>query len=142
MKKILIALALTVSSVSSFAGLPEMMKVYNNPKSAPKIATCKGDIYCNSFIALSKQWKDIPNSYRYQGKWDIKAFAKRGVTYNNQGRNIGLESQGYYLHTDKANKISEGVSKYIETKKHTPDDNEGGLAVLLYIEDKNGWAKD
>lgn len=142
MKKILVALAFMVSSVSSFAGLPEMMKVYNNPKSAPKIAACKGDIYCNSFIALSKQWKDIPNSYRYQGKWDIKAFAKRGVTYNNQGRNIGLESQGYYLHTDKANKISEGVSKYIETKKHTPDDNEGGLAVLLYIEDKNGWAKD
>ncbi|MDE4455600.1 hypothetical protein [Psychrobacter sp. DAB_AL62B] len=142
MKKILVALALMVSSVSSFAGLPEMMKVYNNPKSAPKIAACKGDIYCNSFIALSKQWKDIPNSYRYQGKWDIKAFAKRGVTYNNQGRNIGLESQSYYLHTDKANKISEGVSKYIETKKHTPDDNEGGLAVLLYIEDKNGWAKD
>ena len=142
MKRIFIAMVLTVSSVSSFAGLPEMMKVYNNPKSAPKIAACKGDIYCNSFIALSKQWKDIPNSYRYQGKWDIKAFAKRGVTYNNQGRNIGLESQGYYLHTDKANKISEGVSKYIETKKHTPDDNEGGLAVLLYIEDKNGWAKD
>ena len=74
-----IALALTVSSVSSFAGLPEMMKVYNNPKSAPKIATCKGDIYCNSFIALSKQWKDIPNSYRYKGE-DIKAYAKNGAT--------------------------------------------------------------
>lgn len=140
MKKILIALALTVSSVSSFAGLPEMMKVYNNPKSAPKIATCKGDIYCNSFIALSKQWKDIPNSYRYKGE-DIKAYAKNGATYDEQGRNIGLES-GFVLSTNNAQKMHEGVDKYFEAKGYVTESNQRGLAVLLYIEDKKGWAKD
>lgn len=140
MKKILIALALTVSSISSFAGLPEMMKVYNNPKSAPKIATCKGDIYCNSFIALSKQWKDIPNSYRYRGE-DIKAYAKDGATYDEQGRNIGLES-GFFLSTNKSQKMHEGVDKYFEAKGYVTESNQRGLAVLLYIEDKNGWAKD
>lgn len=41
MKKILALLGI-LASTSSFAGLPEMMKVYNNPKSAPKIAACKG----------------------------------------------------------------------------------------------------
>ena len=35
-----------------------------------------------------------------------------------------------------------GIDKYVETKKHIPFNYEGGLAVLLYIEDKNGWAKD
>lgn len=140
MKKILVALALTVSSVSSFAGLPEMMKVYNNPKSAPKIATCKDNIYCNSFIALSKQWKDIPNSYRYKGE-DIKAYAKDGATYDEQGRNIGLES-GFFLSTNKSQKMHEGVNKYFEAKGYVTESNQRGLAVLLYIEDKNGWAKD
>lgn len=137
MKRIFLAITLAVST-SSFAGLPEMMKVYNNPKLAPKVKACKGDTYCNGFMALSKQWKDIPNSYRYKGKYDIKTFAKEGVTYNNQGKSIGLESQFYY-YTDRSNKLWDGIDKY---EGDIPDSYEGGLAVLLYIEDKNGWAKD
>jgi len=140
MKRLFIALALTIISTYSFAGLPEMMKIYKNPKSAPKIAACKSDSYCNGFIALSKQWKDIPNSYRYQGKYDIKAYAKRGVTYDSQGRNRGLES-GFYWSTTKSQNFIEGIDKYIETNGSIPDSYEGGLAVLLYIEDKNGWVE-
>ena len=71
MKRILVALAFTVSSLSSFAGLPEMMKVYNNPKSAPQVATCKRNTQCNAFVALANQWQAIPNNYRYHG-FDIK----------------------------------------------------------------------
>ena len=138
MKRFLVALVVTMSSVSSFAGLPEMMKIYKNPKVAPKVAACKGDIYCNGFIALSKQWKDIPNSYRYQGQFDIKSYAKKGVTYDSEGRNIGLE-MGFGLSTDRSHKFIDGLDKYIEAKGHIPDSYEGGLAVLLYIEDKNGW---
>lgn len=140
MKKIL-ALLVILASTSSFAGLPEMMKVYNNPKSAPKIAACKGDSYCNGFIALSKQWKSIPNSYRYQGEYDIKAYAKDGITYDEQGRGVGLE-KGFYFRTDRTQNFLDGAHKYIETKRQTSLNHEGGLAVLLYIEDKNGWAKD
>lgn len=140
MKKILLAIALTVST-SSFAGLPEMMKVYNNPKLAPKVKACKGDTYCNGFMALSKQWKDIPNSYRYKGEHEIKSYAKRGWTYDGQGRNRGLE-MGFGLYKDRSNKFLEGVDIYTETKGDTPDDYEGGWAVLMYIEDKNNWTKD
>ena len=141
MKKLFVVLTLMTISVTSFAGLPEMMKIYKNPKLAPKVAACKGDIYCNGFIALSKQWKDIPNSYRYQGEYNIKANAKRGATYDDQGRSIGLENE-FYWSTDKSQKLIEGVDKYIQTKGNTPDSYECGLAVLLFIEDKNGWVKN
>ncbi|QOW45529.1 MULTISPECIES: hypothetical protein [Acinetobacter] len=130
----------TIASTASFAGLPEMMKIYNNPKLAPKIAACKGDVYCNGFIALSKQWKDIPNAYRYQGKYDIKSYARKGVTYDNQGRNIGLH-MGFYFRTDRTNNFIEGFDS-MHYKDQDLVNNQGGLAVLLYIEDKNGWAKD
>ena len=141
MKKIFIGLAVMFISISSFAGLPEMMKIYKNPKSAPKISACKGDTYCNGFIALSKQWKDIPNSYRYKGEYDIKAYARDGSTYDEQGRNQGLES-GFYWSTEKSNSFIRSLDNYIETKGHIPDSHEGGLAVLLYIEDKNGWVEN
>lgn len=139
MKKIL-AFVLIMISASSFAGLPEMMKVYNNPKSTPKIAACKGDIYCNGFIALSKQWPSIPKAYRYHG-FDIRADAKSNISYDEQGRGIGLDN-GFYFYKDRTQKFVEGADKYIETKGQTSDNHEGGLAVLLYIEDKNGWAKE
>lgn len=141
MKKIFIALVIMGVSASSFAGLPEMMKIYKNPKTAPKIAACKGDTYCNGFIALSKQWKSIPNSYRYKDEYDIKAYAKDGTTYDNQGRNRGLQN-GFYWSTDKSNSFIEGIDKYIETTGGIPDSYEGGLAVLLYIEDKNDWVEE
>lgn len=140
MKKVL-ALSVILASTSGFSGLPEMMKVYNNPKSAPKVSGCKGDSYCNGFIALSKQWQSIPNSYRYQGEYDIKAVAREGITYDERGKGIGLEN-GFYFKTDKSRKFLDGAHKYIETKKQTSRNHEGGLAVILYIEDKNGWAKE
>ncbi len=146
MKKISIAFVLTLISVSSFAGLPEMTKVYKNPKLAPKVAACKGDTYCNGFIALSKLWKDIPNSYRYKGEYDIKAYAKSGVSYDERGRSIGLDN--FSLYAEQSQKLSGSLDKYIETKGHVPFPDkagnggyEGGLAVILYIEDKNGWTK-
>lgn len=140
MKKIFLALALAlaVSASSSFAGLPEMMKIYNNPSLAPKVKGCSGNVYCNGFIALSKKWNEIPESYRYKGEWNIKSYAKDGVTYDDQGRNIGLQ-RGFYFYTETSNNLIEGVDKLGTI---SGINYEGGLAVLLYIEDKNGWAKD
>lgn len=139
MKKLLACLAI-MGSTASFAGLPEMMKIYNNPSLAPKVAACKNDKYCNGFIALSKQWQSIPDSYRYKGQYDIKSSAKSGQTWDDQGRNIGLQ-RGFYFQTDRTNKLIAGFDEKFST--YIPKYNyEGGLAVLLYIEDKNGWAKD
>ncbi|MBJ9907158.1 hypothetical protein PYR74_18420 [Acinetobacter bereziniae] len=138
MKKLLLLSVLSTICVTSFAGLPEMMKIYNNPSSAPKIPACKNDKNCNGFIALSKQWKSIPDSYRYKGQFNIKADAKRGITWDDQGRNVGLQ-RGFYFNRDQTNALIEGIDKLNNTSKINI---EGGLAVLLYIEDKNGWAKD
>lgn len=141
MKKVLVALTLTMGSMSSFAGLPEMMKVYNNPKIAPKVAICKGNSYCNGFVALSKQWTDIPNSYRYKGKFNIKADARRGITYDSQGRHRGL-SNGFYFYNDKTRKFMERGDILVERDINLSATYERGTAVLLYIEDKNGWVRD
>lgn len=110
--------------------LAELMNIYNNPNLAPKVIACKGDIYCNTFIALSTKWKNIPDSYRYKGSFDIKADAKRGITFDDQGRNIGLQ-RGFYFYNEQTNRIINGV----ESLDNIPQDYEGGLAVLLYIED-------
>lgn len=128
--------ALLLLSIVSNAGLPEMMKIYHNPNLAPKAKQCKGNQDCNAFMALSKHWNEIPNNYRYQGEFDIKSYAKKGKTWDNQGRNIGLH-KGFYLYTDKAIQYQEAgfenlSEPYIER----------GFAVLLYIEDKNHWIQD
>ena len=91
----------------------KMMGIYNNPKTAPEIKSCRGDINCNAFIALANQWESIPDDYRYRGDYDIKAYAKKGDTYDDQGRNIGLSS-GFNLQTDKSLTFVDGVEKYIE----------------------------
>lgn len=117
--------------------LAELMNIYNNPNLAPKIIGCKGDIYCNTFIALSTKWKNIPDSYRYKGSFDIKADAKKGITFDDRGRNIGLQ-RGFYFYNEQTNRIISGV----ENLENIPQDYEGGLAVLLYIEDKSGWTND
>lgn len=141
MRKVLFLCASLGLSTSCFAGLADMMKIYNDPSIAPKNLACKGDKYCNGFISLAKQWKDIPNNYRYKGEWDIKDYARQGITYDDQGRNIGLHS-GFYFRRDQTQDFISGADTYIENTHMTHQDHEGGLAVLLYIEDKNGWAKD
>ncbi len=128
---------ISVDNVSHFDEhqfLADLMKLYNNPRLSPEISTCKGNIYCNTFIALSKEWRNIPDSYRYQGEFDIKSEAGNGITYDDNGRNIGLE-RGFYFYTEQTQKIKSGV----ENLESLPHDYEGGLAILLYIEDKNGW---
>lgn len=135
MKKILLALTLGISA-SSFAALPEMMKVYQNPKVAPKVAKCKGNTNCNAFVALANQWQAIPTSYRYHGL-DIKKQAKDGDGY-------GL-NKGFSLTKDKSIALSEAGDAVFYDGGGKGSANERifgqGLAVLLYIEDKNGWAE-
>lgn len=137
MKKSLLLLTTALLSSTSFAGLPEMMKIYNNPKLAPKILQCKGNQNCNAFVSLSKQWQSIPNQYRYQG-FNIKQQAKEGDGY-------GL-NKGFSLRQDQSYALMEaGDAVFYDGSGKGPANERifgQGLAVLLYIEDKNGWAKD
>lgn len=112
-----------------------MMKVYKNPLSAPKVATCKGNINCNAFTALAKQWQEIPKTYRYDG-FDIRKQAAQGDGY-------GL-SKGFSLATDRSVAFQEAGDTVYYNGGSKPRASEAvfgqGMAVLLYIEDKNGWA--
>ena len=48
-------------SSSSFAGLPEMMKIYKNRSLAPNTEYCAlTNNNCKAFTALAKQWRSIP----------------------------------------------------------------------------------
>lgn len=135
MKKLILLSALSMIGTASFAGLPEMMKVYNNPSSAPKVAACKGNVNCNGFTALAKQWQSIPNNYRYHG-FNIKDQARQGDGY-------GL-NKGFSLSKDKSQNLSEAGDAVYYDGGGKGAANERifgqGLVVLLYIEDKNGWA--
>lgn len=134
MKKLLSALLTITASSISFAGLPEMMRIYNSPELAPKVTSCHGDKYCNGFVALSKQWESIPDSYRYHG-FDIKDSARKGITFDEEGRGVGLE-RGFYFYTDRTADLMSGFQEIMDVSNFN---YEAGLAVLLYIEDKNDW---
>ena len=139
MNKIALGLFSCFISFSSYGSLSDMMKIYNNPGFAPQVKNCDYNGYCNGYVALAKQWNSIPDSYRYMGEYDIKAYAKDGRTFDDQGRNIGLHS-GFYLHTERSIKFVEGLDSYKGKGGYLPEPYiERGLAVLLYIEDKNGW---
>lgn len=137
MKKIVLFTLLSSLSIPAFANLDNMMKIYHNPQLAPKVKACKNNIKCNAFMALSRQWQSIPNHYRYKGKWEIKSFARKGITWDNQGRNIGLW-KGFYWTEKSVDYFDAALNHLAEPEPHI----ERGLAVLLYIEDKNGWAPD
>ena len=113
-----------------------MMKLYNQPETAPATAECKGDILCNAFVALAKQWQAIPHNYRYKG-FDIRQQAAQGDGY-------GL-NKGYTLNTQRAIALSEASETVFYAGGAKGKDQERifaqGLAVLLYLEDQNGWAR-
>lgn len=118
-----------------YAGLPEMMKVYKKPSLAPKVAVCKGNTNCNAFTALAKQWQDIPKNYRYHGL-NVRQQALQGDGY-------GL-NKGFSLAKDRSNAFQDAgdVIYYDGGSKGKVKEAvfAQGMAVLLYIEDKNGWA--
>lgn len=123
-----------IPSKDEFA-LSAMMNIYNNPKSAPPINLCQGDIYCNAFSALSQYWIDIPDDYRYQGGFNIKYQAQIGDGYGlnkgfvlNQEQSILLAERGNFAYYNSGSKSSAKEKIFAE-----------GLAVLLYIEEMNDW---
>ena len=134
MKKLLLVFALSgLCALPAYANNAAMMKYYNNPQAAPKVPKCKGNTYCNAFVALAKQWKSIPNNYRYK-QFNIKEYAAKGDGYGlHKGFSIGQTDTGYKLH--EAGEIffySANASK-ADTRIFAQ-----GLAVILYLEDTNG----
>lgn len=133
MKRLILTAAAVLFSSTAFSGLPEMMKIYNNPKSAPAVAACKGSIDCNAFYALSKQINGIPKSYSKRDS-DLVEYAMDNDFYS-----LG---KGYDLYGDTSKKYSEAGAKpfyYSKDSKKWGNVYTKGYAVLVYIEDMNGW---
>lgn len=130
MKKLFLTLGMAFS-LSAYAAPAEMMKYYNNPRLAPKVAECKGNVNCNAFVALAKQWQKIPNNYRYQGEFNIKRDAALGDGY-------GL-NKGFSLSHEQSQNLSETGEMFFYDGGSKSKAKERifaqGLAVLLYIED-------
>lgn len=141
-RKIIFLSVFSLLSSNALAGLPEMMQIYTNPKSAPQIKACKGNTNCNAFTALAKQWQAIPKNYRYHG-FNIRRDAAIGDGYGlNKGFVLNKE-RSQELVGDYDNSTSAYSIYYNGGSK--PKTHERifaqGLAVLLYIEDKNGWSR-
>lgn len=114
--------------------LSQMMNIYQNPQSAPPVYLCQGDIYCNAFFALSQYWVHIPDSYRYQGEFNIKFSAQIGDAY-------GL-NKGFTLKKEQSVLLADSINLYYANSGENSSQEKTlseGLAVLLYIEDMNGW---
>ena len=139
-------LALAMLGVSGFAfgseidtkeSMKAMMRIYNNPALAPQVDVCKKNINCNAFVSLSNQWKNIESSYRYRG-FNIKEDARKGDGY-------GL-NKGFNLYADRSYEIRDAGDAIFYASGSKSKKSEAffakGLAVLLYIEDKNGWIKE
>lgn len=113
-----------------------MMNIYNSPESAPQTAECNGNILCNAFVALAKQWQAIPATYRYQNSHDIRRQAAQGDGY-------GLH-KGFILKTEQAIALQEAAEPVFFDGGAKSKAQESlyaqGLAVLLYLEDQNGQA--
>lgn len=136
MKKALAILAI-IGTTSSFAGLPEMTKIYNHPSIAPKYVACAENIYCNGFTALSKQWHSIPKNYRYKGEWDIRKMAEKGEAEElYRGFSFGEQETTYYFLEAGANAYYKRGSSYKNDLTFAR-----GVAVILYMIDQKGWSE-
>ncbi|MFW1858711.1 hypothetical protein [Acinetobacter defluvii] len=131
MKKwFLLLLALTIST-PSFA-LIEIMAIYNNPQINVKIPRCKGDINCNTFVSLANSYEGL--------KLAIKNNYPMLLEYADQGEGKKLDDE-IWLYRDHSKKILK-AGKAIYGKNTNSNDKyiyARGLAVLLFIEQRNGW---
>ncbi|WP_353164068.1 hypothetical protein [Acinetobacter guillouiae] len=126
------ALSVVLFSAShSYADINSALKVYNTPSSAPKVARCQGDQYCNAFYALSKEWQIIPKNYKL-GNYNLRQFITDNDGY---GLNRGFAPP----HKKFATEISDtGATVFNEKARNDADFLifVKGLAVLHYLEHK------
>ncbi|MEG6547666.1 hypothetical protein V6C59_17545 [Acinetobacter bereziniae] len=131
MKKLFILLSALMISTSSFAFM-EIMALYRNPQISEKIPRCKGNIDCNTFVSLANSYPSL--------KLSIKNNYPALLEYAEQGEGKKLDDE-IWLYQDRSKKILK-AGKAIYAKNTNPNDKyiyARGLAVLLFIEQRNGW---
>mgnify|MGYP001556856315 CR=1 FL=1 len=137
----MISLILGVS-INSYANTYELLQIYENPLDAPAVAKCKGNASCNAFVALSKHYDEIPEDYQYQNYAYIRLMA-------NDGR-ADILTEAFRYNTSRSLDLLNSASRFNHAKESYENDKAKhpdtytyarGLAVLLYIEDENGWTR-
>ena len=118
-----IAACLSVSSLSH-ADMNQVMALINNPSTAPVVKRCEGNVNCNAFVALSKQWQIIPKDdplryFIYSG--DLNALIREGKDLHEQ-QLLDLDDFAYQVFDYRAENLND---RWLYVK---------GLSVLKYVQ--------
>ena len=118
-----IAACLSGSSLSH-ADMNQVMALINNPSTAPVVKRCEGNVNCNAFVALSKQWQIIPKDdplryFIYSG--DLNALIGEGKELHEQ-KLIDLDDFAYQVFDYRAENLND---RWLYVK---------GLSVLKYVQ--------
>lgn len=118
-----IATCLAVSSLSH-ADMNQVMALINNPSTAPVVKRCEGNVNCNAFVALSKQWQIIPKDdplryFIYSG--DLNALIREGKDLHEQ-QLLDLDDFAYQVFDYRAENFND---RWLYVK---------GLSVLKYVQ--------
>ncbi|RGD92577.1 hypothetical protein [Acinetobacter sp. SWAC57] len=118
-----IAACLSVSSLSH-ADMNQVMALINNPSTAPVVKRCEGNVNCNAFVALSKQWQIIPKDdplryFIYSG--DLNALIREGKDLHEQ-QLLDLDDFAYQVFDYRAENFND---RWLYVK---------GLSVLKYVQ--------
>ena len=118
-----IAACLAVSSLSH-ADMNQVMALINNPSTAPVVKRCEGNVNCNAFVAISKQWQIIPKDdplryFIYSG--DLNALIREGKDLHEQ-QLLDLDDFAYQVFDYRAENFND---RWLYVK---------GLSVLKYVQ--------
>ena len=118
-----IAVCLSGSSLSH-ADMNQVMALINNPSTAPIVKRCEGNVNCNAFVALSKQWQIIPKDdplryFVYSG--DLNALIREGKDLHEQ-QLLDLDDFAYQVFDYRAENFND---RWLYVK---------GLSVLKYVQ--------
>lgn len=108
----------------SHADMNQVMALINDPSSAPTVKRCDGNMNCNAFVALSREWQIIPKGDRlryfiYSG--DLNAMIREGKDLKEQ-KLIDLDDFAYQVFDYHAENFND---RWLYIK---------GLAVLKYVQ--------
>ncbi|MCI3878624.1 hypothetical protein [Acinetobacter higginsii] len=108
----------------SHADMNQVMALINDPSSAPIVKRCDGNMNCNAFVALSREWQIIPKGDRlryfiYSG--DLNAMIREGKDLKEQ-KLIDLDDFAYQVFDYHAENFND---RWLYIK---------GLAVLKYVQ--------
>ena len=102
----------------------QVMALINNPSTAPVVKRCEGNVNCNAFVALSKQWQIIPKDdplryFIYSG--DLNALIREGKDLHEQ-QLLDLDDFAYQVFDYRAENFND---RWLYVK---------GLSVLKYVQ--------